>query len=299
MSERKEIFVLPFDHRGSFVEEMFGILGRPTREEVERVKLFKGIIYQGFKLAMERGVVPKSEGAILVDEEFGDAILQDAQKCGYRFCLCAEKSGQKEFDFEFGADFKDHIDKYKPEFVKVLVRYNPDEDQELNERQVEKLKVLSDFCRESGYKLMLEPLVPATEKQLEIVEGDREIYDREMRPQLMELMIEEMQDGGVEPDIWKIEGLEDEEDYEMLSEQIRADGREASIIVLGRHASDEQVETWLETGAKVAGVTGFAVGRTIFWDPLLSFKAEEITAEEAAQKIADRFEYFYRIFKGK
>lgn len=299
MLDKNELFVLPFDHRGSFVQEMFGIEGEPTVEETNRVIFFKEIIYNGFKIALENGTVPKKSGAILADEEFGDWILRNAKENGYRICVCSEKSGQKEFDFEFRDEFKDHIDKYKPEFVKALVRYNPDDDQYLNERQVEKMKILSDFCHAGGYKLMLEPLVLATERQLEIVNGDRDAYDQEMRPRLMELMMEELQDGGVEPDIWKIEGLEEKEDYEMLVEQARAGGRDSNIIILGRHASDEQVEKWLNAGSKVEGVVGFAVGRTIFWDSLLEYKDGEITSEEASQKIANRFEYFYRIFKGK
>ncbi|MFA6897635.1 MAG: DUF2090 domain-containing protein [Patescibacteria group bacterium] len=299
MSDKNELFVLPFDHRGSFVEEMFGILDRPTEEEKERVRFFKKIIYDGFKIAIDRGAVPKASGAILADEEFGDAILQDAKKNGYRFCVCAEKSGQKEFELEFGDKFAEHINKYRPEFVKALVRYNPDDDSDLNDRQIEKLKVLSDFCREEKYKLMLEPLVLPTEKQMEIVEGDKEAYDLEMRPKLMELMMEELQGGGVEPNIWKIEGVEEKEDYEMLVEQARSGGRKADIIILGRHAGDEQVKRWLETGAQVPGVTGFAVGRTIFWDPLVDYKEGKITAERASETIASRFVYFYKIFKGK
>lgn len=290
---------MPFDHRGSFLEEMFGVLGKPTKEEVDRVIFFKEIIYNGFKIAIQNKSVPQDEAGILVDEEFGDWILRDAKKNGYRTCICAEKSGQKEFAFEFGDAFREHIDKYQPEYVKVLVRYNPDEDHDMNEQQIEKLKTLSDFCHEKGYKLMIEPLVPATEKQLEIVDGDRDAYDQQMRPQLMELMIEELQDGGVEPDIWKIEGLEEKEDYKMLSEQVRAQGRKSAIIILGRHASQEQVEKWLEAGAGVDGVVGFAIGRTIFWDPLLEYKAGEITSDQASQKIAESFEYYYRIFKSK
>lgn len=299
MSENNELFVLPFDHRGSFMEEMFGVLGRPTEEEKERVRAFKKIIYEGFKIAIDRGAVPKASGAILVDEEFGDEILQDAKKNGYRFAICAEKSGQKEFELEFGEKFAQHIDKYRPEFVKVLVRYNPDDDANLNERQIEKLKALSDFCCEERYKLMLEPLVLPTEKQLEIVEGNKEAYDLEMRPQLMELMMEEMQGGGVEPSVWKIEGVEEKEDYEMLVEQARSGGRKADVIILGRHASDEQVKRWLEVGAQVEGVTGFAVGRTIFWDPLVECREGRVAPERASEMIASRFVYFYKTFKGK
>lgn len=298
MPEKNELFVLPFDHRGSFLEEMFGVFEKPTQEEAERVKLFKKIIYEGFEIAMRNGIVPKESAAILVDEQFGDEILRDAEKKGYKTCVCAEKSGQEEFAFEYGDDFRVHIDKYKPAYVKTLVRYNPENNEEMNARQAAKLKILSDFCHEGGYGFMLEPLVLPTEKQLDLVDGDKDNYDQNLRPKLMELMMEELQDAGVWPDIWKIEGLEEKDDYEMLAEQARAQGRKSDIIVLGRHASDEQVERWLQAGKNMDGVVGFAVGRTIFWDPLVQVRDREITVREAAQKIASSFEKFYKIFKG-
>lgn len=299
MSERNGLFVLPFDHRGSFLEEMFEVVGTPTPGEIERVKYFKGMIYGGFKLAMLHGRVPVKEAAILADEYFSDDILRDAQKNGFRICVCAEKSGQKEFALEYGESFKEHIRKYNPAFVKALIRYNPEEDPELNCRQLQELKVLGDFCYEERYKLMLEPLVPATAQQLDSVNGDTEAYDQEIRPQLMELMMEELQAGGVEPDVWKIEGLDDRQDYEMLVQQARSDGRKADIIVLGRHASQAQVDRWLEAGKDLEGVTGFAVGRTVFWDPLVAYRDGKMGAEEAIERIAAAFEHHYAVFKGQ
>jgi len=299
MSEDNKLFVLPFDHRGSFLEEMLGVSGDPSKEEIGRVKLYKQIIYSGFKVAMLSGLMPKNEAAILVDEEFGDSILIDAKKNGYKICVCVEKSGEQEFDFEYGDEFRNHINKYRPEYVKVLIRYNPEGDQEMNKRQIEKLKMLCDFCYEEGYKIMLEPLVLPTERQLDMLNGDRDAYDQEMRPRLMELMIEELQAGGVEPDIWKIEGLEEGEDYKMLVEQIRSQGRSSNIIILGRHASSSQVERWLIAGRDIDGVIGFAIGRTIFWEPLEKYKNNEITSEEAIQKIAENYEHFYKVFQAK
>jgi len=280
------------------LEEMFGVKGEPTEADIDRVKLYKEMIYSGFKVAMLHGIVPKEDAAILVDEQFGDEILRDAKKNGFRICVCAEKSGQKEFELEYGDDFKDHIRKYKPDYVKALIRYNPDDDQDMNERQIAKLKVLSDFCYEERCKLMLEPLVPPTERQLDVVSGDKDAYDQEMRPRLMELMMEELQAGGVEPDVWKIEGLDERQDYEMLAEQAKAQTDGSDIIILGRHADEDQVERWLEAGRDVEGVIGFAIGRTIFWDPLVEHKLGKISAEEAVMRIAKNYEHYYKVFKG-
>jgi 5-dehydro-2-deoxygluconokinase len=299
MPASSELFVLPFDHRGSFMEEMFGVRGEPTVEDIDRVKFYKGMIYGGFKLAMLHGLVPKESAAILADEEYSDEVLCDAKNNGFRICVCAEKSGQKEFEMEYGQEFREHIRRYRPDYVKALIRYNPEENRELNERQSAKLKVLSDFCLEEKFKLMVEPLVPPTETQLVSVNGDHDAYDQEMRPRLMEQMMEELQEGGVEPSIWKIEGLDERSDYELLVEQAKVDGRKSDIIVLGRHASPAQVERWLLSGKDLPGVVGFAIGRTIFWEPLTEYKAGRIKAPEVMERIARNYEHYYKVFKGE
>lgn len=295
--DAKALFILPFDHRGSFMREMFNVLGKPDAEETQRISHFKRVIFEGFKLAVISGKIPRSAAGILADEQFSADILQEAAAEGFITAVCAEKSGQAEFDLEFGSDFAAHVQKFNPTFVKVLVRYNPDGDADLNERQAQKLQTLSAWCREQGFGLILEPLVVATSKQLELAGGDQTFYDLEMRPQLMELMMEELQGAGVEPDIWKIEGLEDARHYEALTAQAAAAPHSGKIIVLGRHATDEQVENWLRAGAQVSGVIGFAVGRTIFWEPLQKLKRSEIKPSKAAELIAQKFLHFYTVFQ--
>src|SRR5205085_10190232 len=119
-----------------------------------------------------------------------------------------EKSGQDEFDFEYGEEFGAHIERFDPDFSKVLVRYNPDGDAEMNRRQAGRLRRLADWLHERDRKFLFELLVPAEPSQLEQVEGDADRYDKALRPELMRRTIAELHDGGVEPDIWKIEGIE-------------------------------------------------------------------------------------------
>src|SRR3989344_4771894 len=227
------LFILPFDHRSSFMKKMFGIEGRqPTAEETKLIASYKQLIYDGFKLAVEGGGVPKESAAILTDEQFGDAVLKDASKTGYTFCLATEKSGSDEFDFEYGEAFASHIEQYHPTIVKALIRYNPEENPEMNVRQQIRLKTLSDFCPQAGYKFLIEPLVPASAKQLERVGDDQRRYDNELRPGLVVTMVAELQNAGVEPDIWKIEGLEQPADYEKIVVQARADGRDKVAAVV-------------------------------------------------------------------
>jgi 5-dehydro-2-deoxygluconokinase len=211
-----------------------------------------------------------------------------------------EKSGQNEFDFQYGDDFGAHIEKFDPDFSKVLVRYNPeDPDTEMNQRQLGRLKVLADWLHEHDRKFLFELLVPATDEQLEKVGGDTDRYDTELRPQLMRRAIEDIQNFGIEVDIWKIEGVDERSDCEMLAKQTRTGpGREKVVcVVLGRGASDEKVEQWLRAGAPVEGYVGFAIGRSIWWDALKGFLDGSIERGDAAEQIATKYLRFVEVYQ--
>jgi 5-dehydro-2-deoxygluconokinase len=294
----KPLYVLPFDHRGSFETKMFGWHGDLTSAQTAEIVAAKQVIYDGFKAAVEAGVSKEKVG-ILVDEQFGAEILRDAAAQGYAIACPAEKSGQDEFDFEYGEDFAKHIEEFHPTFCKVLVRYNPEGDQVMNQRQAARLKRLSDYLHSKGQsRFMFEMLVPAEKAQLERVNGDKKNYDMELRPRLMVQAILELQDSGVEPDVWKIEGLERREDCEKIVAAAQRSGRNhVGCIVLGRGEDDKKVQEWLATAAAVPGFIGFAVGRTDFWQPLVDFKANKITRAAAVAEIARRYREFVSIFE--
>jgi 5-dehydro-2-deoxygluconokinase len=290
---KKQLFIMPFDHRGSFQEKLFGIKGRaPTIEETQEIASYKKIIFEGFKKAIAAGV-PKDKAGILVDEQFGTEILKEAKAAGFMTASPAEKSGQDEFDFEYGEEFGAHINKFSPTFVKVLVRYNPQGDTHLNLRQAERLKRLSEYCHSHQLKFMFELLVPATPEQLTSVGGSTSRYDLELRPSLMVQSMKHLQDFGVEADLWKLEGIESVEDSKKVAAQARAGGRNnVGVIVLGRGENAEKVKVWLTTAAKVPGLIGFAVGRTIFWEPLKAAKEGKISREEAANQVCKNYKGF-------
>jgi 5-dehydro-2-deoxygluconokinase len=293
----KPLYVLPFDHRGSFQTGMFGWKGTLSPEQTAQIAAAKQVIYDGFKAAVASGVA-KERAGILVDEQFGAAILQDAAKQGYITAVTAEKSGQDEFDFEYGEDFAPHIEAFNPTFCKVLVRYNPESDKSANARQAERLLRLSDYLHRTDRKYMFELLVPATPDQLQQVGGDRKRYDLERRPALMVNAIRELQEAGVEPDIWKIEGLDRREDCLRVAETARRDGRsDVGCIVLGRGEDETHVHTWLTTAAGVPGFIGFAVGRTTFWDPLITWREQKSSRDAAAAEIARRYRQWVDVFE--
>jgi myo-inositol catabolism protein IolC len=292
------LYILPFDHRGSFQIKMFGWTGTLSPAQTAEIASTKQVIYDGFKIALKAGV-PKQKAGILVDEQFGSAILHDATANGYTTACPAEKSGQDEFDFEYGEEFAQHIENLNPTFCKVLVRYNPEGERALNQRQAARLKRLSDYLHTHGRsKFMFELLVPAEKSQLDQVKGDKKAYDLELRPRLMVQTIEQLQDAQVEPDVWKIEGLERREDCEKVVAAARRGGRDnVGCIILGRGENDQKVRDWLTTAAAVPGFIGFAVGRTSFWDPLVDMRAMKITREAAAKEIARRYREFVDIFE--
>src|SRR4051795_11586716 len=291
-----KLYILAFDHRGSFQKKMFGIDGDPTPEETDTISDAKKLIFEGMEKAVERGVDAKTAG-VLVDEQFGSDIPELAAKHGLSLTMPAEKSGQDEFDFDYGDDFGAHIEKYDLLATKVLVRYNPDADPEMNERQTKRLKRLADWLHDNDRKFLFELLVPAEDSQLEQVDGDTDRYDAELRPELMKRTITELQDAGVEADIWKIEGIDTQEDCERIAETARRDGRDGVIcVVLGRGANDEKVDHWLRQGAPVEGYAGFAIGRTIWWDPLKGFLDGNIERETAVQQVADNYLRFVQLY---
>lgn len=294
----RPLYILPFDHRGSFETKMFGWHEPLSDEQTAQIAAAKRVIYDGFKEAIAGGV-PKDSAAILVDEQFGAAILRDAAAEGFHTACPAEKSGQDEFDFQYGEDFALHIEAFHPTFCKVLVRYNPEGDREVNRVQAERLCRLSQYLQSAGRSLfMFELLVPAEKAQLDRVHGDKKAYDLQLRPGLMVEAIRELQDSGVEPDVWKIEGLDRAEDCAKIVAVARRDGRNAAgCIILGRGEDKAHVRTWLTVAAGVEGFIGLAVGRTDFWDPLVSWRGGKIDRNTAVSQIAVRYREFVDIFE--
>jgi 5-dehydro-2-deoxygluconokinase len=289
------LYVLPFDHRHSYGSEVFGFQEPMTEDQIAVVAASKQVIYEGFKLAVEQGA-PRDKCGILVDEEFGAAVLRNSRQSGYITCMPVEKSGQHEFDFQYDEDFGAHIESFDPTFTKVLVRYNPEGDRADNERQLARLKRLSDWLHERQRLYMFEMLVPAEKAQLDSL-GDKNKYDLELRPKLMVRAIAEIQDYGVEPDVWKIEGLDRRDDCVKIVDVARRGGRNrVGCIVLGRGESEAKVIEWLQTAATVPGFIGFAVGRSSFLQSIIDLRAGKIDGATASQQIAAKFLHWIEVF---
>jgi 5-dehydro-2-deoxygluconokinase len=291
------LYILAFDHRGSFQKKFFGIEGEPDAEQTAIIADAKHLIFEGMLQAVAGNADAASAG-VLVDEQFGSTVPTEARAKGLKLAMPAERSGQTMFDFQYGEDFGAHIERCDPDFTKVLVRYNPDGEAEANSEQLAKLRRLSDWLKQHDRKFLFELLVPAEPAQLESVGGDGDRYDAELRPELMRRAIAEIQDAGIEVDVWKIEGVEERSDCEMLVAQARADGRdEVTCVVLGRGADDAKVDHWLTQAAPVDGFIGFAIGRSIWWDPLKAYVDGKIERSAGARKIAENYLRFVSVYE--
>jgi myo-inositol catabolism protein IolC len=291
------LYILAFDHRGSFQKKFFGIEGEPDPEQTAMIADAKHLIFEGLRQAIGAGADPAVTG-VLVDEQFGGTVPQEAREHGLKLAMPVERSGQAMFDFQYGEDFGAHIERFDPDFTKVLVRYNPEGDAAGNEQQLAKLRRLSDWLQERERKFLFELLVPAEPHHLEAVDGDSDRYDAELRPELMRRAIAAIQDAGIEVDVWKIEGVEQRSDCEMLVAQARTDGRDGVVcVVLGRGADDAKVDHWLTQAAPVEGFIGFAIGRSIWWDPLKAYVAGKIERVAGARKIAENYLRFVKVYE--
>lgn len=281
----QQLIILPFDHRNSFLRDILQLAKKPSRRQKKQVTALKQMIFDAFLLAVKNCHQPNGL-AILIDEEYGSKIIKQAQKRKIKICLPVEKSGQTEFDFNYGIKFSNHIAKIKPDYVKALVRYNPLE-KEKNRRQLDKLKILSDWCHRHRYPLILELLVPPTSKDLKLA-GSKKQYDQKLRARRTISAIKEIKKS-ITVAIWKLEGFDDKLACRQIS---RAVGHKEKIIILGRGESKGQVERWLKNSKPNQNVIGFAIGRTIFLKALQQYIAKQKNKPQTTQTIAKKFIHF-------
>jgi myo-inositol catabolism protein IolC len=284
----RPLYILAFDHRTSFERKLFGIEGTPSADDRRRLAEAKQIILDGL-LASTDAAAPGTVGA-LTDEENGADAARAAKANGLVLAMAAERSSVPEFDFEYGEDFARHIEAFEPDFVKVLTRYNPDGDREMNRRQAERLARLSDWLAPRTTRYLFELIVPPEAEQLAAVDSDGERFAEELRPDLVVRAIGELQAAGVEPDVWKVEGLNAAEDCRRVAAAARADGRDGvGCVVLGAGADEATVAHWLRQAASVEGFIGFAIGRTIFWDALRGWLEGRTDRDTAVEEIAANY----------
>jgi myo-inositol catabolism protein IolC len=280
------LFILAMDHRASFAKDLFNITGTPSPEDVARMRTAKSLIYEGLcQVTADSG----GRLGVLVDEHYGSPVAKAARRHGVVLAMPIEKSGVPVFELEYGDRFAEHVAAFDPDFVKVLVRYNPDDPPEVRDTQLSRLNAVSDWAAGEGRRWLFELLVPPTPTQL-AEGGGPDGYDRDVRPGLTATVIAQLQAGGVHPSIWKLEGYDTTAGAEQVLAVVAADrDHPASCIVLGRDAPVVRVERWLRIAAADPRYAGFAVGRTIWEQPLRAHLAHQIQTDQLVDQVAHTY----------
>jgi myo-inositol catabolism protein IolC len=293
-SRADPLLILAMDHRASFGKSLFGVTGdRPDASQRAAMEAAKRLIYAG--LAHARSQLPGGHAGVLVDERYGQQVVEAAHSDGVVLAVPVEHSGRDWFELEWGQDWREHVLSNSPDFAKVLVRDNPAFPRDQRDRQLHALHDVSRALREMGVPLLYELLVPATDDQLAAAGGTTDAYDRDLRPGLVIQVIADNQAAGVEPAIWKVEGLETADAARAVVTQIQAGGRDqVRAIVLGRDAPAARLDHWLEVAAPVDGFVGFAIGRSIWEDPIGDHNRGQADERATVSQIAERYLDFAR-----
>jgi len=285
------MFILPFDHRASF-GKIIGLKEPFSFRDRLMIKKYKRIVFDGFLKVYNRNLNLKKKLAILVDEQYGKRIIQICRRKKINFLVTQEKSGQEVFDFEYGDNFKKHLVSIRPSYAKVLVRYNA-ENKKSNKIQLARLLKMSKFCEQTGIGLLFELLVPPTAKQLKKCKNNLDKYNKILRPKLTLTALKEITDAGIWVDVWKLEPQLTSASWKNIIALLKKQQtHDVEIVVLGQAGSKSQVKSWLRLGRQYKEVIGFAVGRTIFVEPLEFYRDKKISRKKAVNIIADEFECY-------
>jgi myo-inositol catabolism protein IolC len=281
------------DHRASFGKTLFNVKNDdPDPAEVTAMESAKQLIFEGLQVALPS--VTYGRIGVLVDERYGQGVIDAVHDSGQPLVLAVpvEASGHDWFTLEWGDQWLEHVEAIRPDYSKVLVRDNPDFDAADREQQFGRLAQVSSALHRIGVPLLYELLVPATSAQLDRAGHDAGAYDRDIRPGLVVQVIADNQAHGVEPTLWKVEGLETVEAAQQVAEQAKAGGRTTDLIVLGRDAPADRLDHWLEVASQVSAFVGFAIGRSIWEDAVRDFEASdhgEAAASAVRAQVAERY----------
>ena len=285
------LFIFAADHRHNLTTGILNINKEPNNKQLEILHDFKAMILESQQLAIKNGV-NKENCFLLMDEDYGNKTLINAKKDGINIIIPVEKSGSKIFEFDYGSRFIDHIEKFKPSYVKVLIYFNP-ENKDDNEKTLKNLRILNNYLVNTEYKFLLEMLVEPTQEQLN--KYGKKDFDIKLRPDLTIESIKEINKAGIYPNIWKLEGYSRKEDIDKVSLEVG----NSKIVILGRYETMNTVLKWIKIGTMNNKVIGFAVGRTIFEDTLKKYYHKKTTREKAIRVMSSKYKkiaYFYETY---
>lgn len=276
------LYMLAFDHR----QVLRNLYPGASTEDLEATKT---AVLNSLELLSDT-VGNKESLAFLVDEEYGASAARSARERGLYVAMPIEASRTKILQLQYPDDYRERFERLDPQCVKALVFHNPADDAQRKEVQFGLLRDINDFARQQGRDYLLEVLVSPTPEQLQRSGGDRDGFRAALFPELLIESISEMQDAGIEPDVWKVEGLETVEATSAVGAQATCRGRDdVRCIVLGSGESQDKVNGWLANASAVPAFSGFAIGRTVWREPLADMLAGRVPREAALDTMARSF----------
>lgn len=288
------LLIVAMDHRDSLAKQVYGIEASPSSEDVVRISAGKMEVLQSVVTAA-KGLPPTGRPGVLVDERYGSDVARAAKDEGFTLLMPIERSGEKLFHLEYGRfgsnEWLDHLISFNPDFAKALVRDSFSFSEEERRSQQDHLAYVTERLQEIGIPLVIELLVPDT--------GDapQADFDAAIRPELTVRLIRDFHDHGVEPDVWKLEGYETYADATEVANAAREGDRSSvTCIILGRDAPQARLDRWLQTAAPVDGFTGFAIGRSIWEQPLLDHLNGRTDLTKMSRRIGDAYAHYADVY---
>jgi myo-inositol catabolism protein IolC len=287
------LFILAMDHRASFGKTLFGVKNDdPDDTQLTAMTSAKLMIFEGLRKAVP--ALASGRAGVLVDERYGQGVIDEARGGASSVVLAVpiEASGHDWFTLEWGDQWLEHIQRINPDYAKILIRDNPDFDVAQRERQFDLLAQVTADLAKIRTPLIYELLVPPTDAQLDQADKNSYTYDRNVRPGLVAEVIADNQSHGIEPALWKVEGLETVDAARQIADQAKTGGRAADLIVLGRDAPAERLGHWLKVASQVPAFVGFAIGRSIWEDVVREYEPSDhgpTATDDASSKIAARY----------
>jgi myo-inositol catabolism protein IolC len=290
------LLILAADHRSSLERDLYGLTAAPTPEQAAWISADKMLIYQALLDAVPE-LAPSAQPGILIDEQYGAAIAELAARTGgvVSLAMPVEASGEQWFRHAYD-DWQVHAGFFATDYAKIAIRDHPGLEPGQRAAQADRLATVSDWAAANDRALIVELLVPASAADLAAAGGVVASYDATLRPERTVQVIEFLQDHGVVPAVWGVEGLDQHDDAVAIAAAARRGGRAADCIVLGRQAGEDRLDHWLQVAAPVPGFTGFAIGRSIWWHPLHARMHHRSTAGGARRRIGSAYLDFARYF---
>ena len=272
--QKEELLILAYDHRTQFEESC-----RENNLSFDYISRFKEQVYEGFQKVRnsnkKTGATAVERLAILIDPGYGQMILNNFADSAFSIGVPIEKAGSFPMSWLMDDSLYQHLlERPATWFVKVLWRFHLQMNQENKDIQLSQLNKLNSVCAALKRKLMVELIIPEgyLENGATLGEAMTEVYE-----------------AGIYPFWWKITALDSKEEWQTMTKTLDQYDPEVGVIILGKNAPIEQFQTWFRVARSTPHTCGFAVGRSIFWEPWEQYVGGKLTIKGIADAVAERY----------